>query len=133
MASFPSKINLNHPLLPLDSSRAAASLQIYRQSLPLMIDQSLQWYGLPCCSSLASSCGSSSCNNIVLSNNMNLKNLQSMKKKKKGKNPQTTKITPTHKNHRHFLKEEISLSLGEKNYSNRKCRNYTTSACKTYP
>lgn len=43
VASFPSKINLNHPLLPFESSKAAASLQIYRQSLPLIIDQSLQW------------------------------------------------------------------------------------------
>lgn len=60
VASFPSKINLNHPLLPLDNSKAAASLHIYKQSLPLMIDQSLQWYGLPCCNSLASSWGSSS-------------------------------------------------------------------------
>jgi hypothetical protein len=42
VASFPSKINLNHPLLPLDNSKAAASLQIYKQSLPLIIDQSLQ-------------------------------------------------------------------------------------------
>jgi len=42
VASLLSRMNLNQPLEPLDSSRAAASDQMYRQSLPLAKHHSFQ-------------------------------------------------------------------------------------------
>lgn len=42
VANFPSRIKRNHPLLPFDNSKAAASLHKYKQSLPRTILQSRQ-------------------------------------------------------------------------------------------
>ncbi len=47
VASLPSRMKRNQPLEPLDSSSAAASLQMYRQSRPRAMHQSRQWYGFP--------------------------------------------------------------------------------------
>ena len=63
VASLLSSMNLNQPLLPLDNSSAAASLQRYRQSRPRTMHQSFQLYGRLGRISVASSivCSSSSC------------------------------------------------------------------------